>query len=183
MLVTYINHIKYFICGPRKFLLTQCSPGKPKGWTLMSWNIASEAFTKMVLLSCTGLNRISITSTAPLQNWWTTLCKTVNSPSLLQLLSHMKLSTWFLTSNTLNPDHMNNLFNYNFPELWWYKRNFPDVTNITDNSLYRFYLMCFDIITVVLLDFPGYCTQHCFWFCTAIGLLCSLCNCLSQVHK
>ena len=30
-----ISYIIYFIHGPRKFLLVQCSPGKPKGWTRM----------------------------------------------------------------------------------------------------------------------------------------------------
>lgn len=92
------------------------------------------------------------------------MCKAVNSPSLLQLLFHTKLSTRFLTSDTLNPDHENNCY-LTTNSLSCAGTNIVSLTSlITVNSLNRFYLTFFDIITVVLLDLLGYCAQHCVWF-------------------
>jgi len=34
ILLIHINYIIYFMYSSRQFLYTQCSPDKPKGWTL-----------------------------------------------------------------------------------------------------------------------------------------------------
>lgn len=71
------------------------------------------------------------------------------------------------------------IFNYKFPETWWYKHHLPNFTNIIFNSHYRLYLMFLDIRTVVL-SFP-FCilSPALVWILlTAVGLLCSICDCL-----
>lgn len=45
MLLIDINYIIYFVHSPRQFLFTQCSPGKPEGWTDMVYTMSMSHYT------------------------------------------------------------------------------------------------------------------------------------------